>query len=228
VIVNNLPWVVCVALLGVSAATPSAAAASTCVLPGLTQLTSVRVSPIGLQQTVLFGEFIGRTSASNRAGDLAGLVQENFPSTGSSVLVFAEHGDGSFQTTPKTTHVDGRAGDMVAGDLNNDRFLDLALTTFESAHPGLQVLLGNGDGSFRPQSTIPLSGFSTSVVTGDFNRDGRLDVAASGSSNVLVLLGNGDGSLRAPIVSLSGSIGLSLITGDFNKDQHLDVAMASL
>ena len=71
---------------------------------------------------------------------------------------------------------------------------------------GVNILLGNGDGTFQaavPHLTNPAAGggFQASfVVTGDFNGDGKTDLAAvnANSSTLSVLLGVGDGTFLTP------------------------------
>jgi len=77
------------------------------------------------------------------------------------------------------------------------------------------------------------------MVTGDFNGDGRLDLAtANGGTapSISVLLGNGDGSFQAPQNSALGAVPGSLYTGaqsgivapaDFNGDGKLDLAVVT-
>jgi hypothetical protein len=66
---------------------------------------------------------------------------------------------------------------------------------------GVTVLLGNGDGTFRPSPfTIDLGDVSNrlvlaTLVVGDFNGDGKLDVRVTKpDGEVITLLGNGDGT----------------------------------
>src|SRR5262249_13370257 len=64
------------------------------------------------------------------------------------------------------------------------------------------VLLGNGDGTFLAP-WVPNLGLHSSVAAGDFNGDGRLDLAGPSGppgnpNNVGVMLGNGDGTFQAP------------------------------
>jgi hypothetical protein len=78
---------------------------------------------------------------------------------------------------------------LVSGDFNNDTKLDLAVTNYDDNTVG--ILLGNGDGSFQSQTTIPVGSDPTSLILGDFNGDTRLDLATVDSlSDELVILLN--------------------------------------
>ena len=69
------------------------------------------------------------------------------------------------------------------------------------------------------------------VVVGDFNRDGKLDlaVASAGDGTVSVLLGKGDGTFRSPMQYTVGPRGLlsQIAAGDFNGDGRLDVVVSN-
>ncbi|MDB5322051.1 MAG: hypothetical protein JWN40_3682 [Phycisphaerales bacterium] len=78
---------------------------------------------------------------------------------------------------------------------------------------------------------------AVSMLTGDFNADGRADVLTTNSApaGVTVLLGNGDGTFGAPLTSSLGAVspgsrytgsqaGTSAV-GDFNGDGRLDVSV---
>src|ERR1700722_8063941 len=82
-----------------------------------------------------------------------------------------------------------------AGDFNNDGIPDLAVLTSLS----LNILLGKGNGQFQPPLVVATGGGWDGIVVGDFNHDGKLDVAVtrtdtSTSGTVNVYLGNGDGT----------------------------------
>ena len=69
----------------------------------------------------------------------------------------------------------------------------------------------------------------TSVTAGDFNGDGKPDlaVASSSSNNVSILLGNGDGTFQAAVSYPAGSGPVSVTSGDFNGDGKLDLVTAN-
>ena len=89
----------------------------------------------------------------------------------------------------------------------------------------------------RPTSAVAMNTpipFATgsgpsSVVTPDFNGDGKLDlaVANSGSNNISILLGNGDGTFQPALNQSAGSGPASMAVGDFNGDGKLDLAVAN-
>ena len=153
--------------------------------------------------------------------------------------VFLGNGNGNFQigaAIPGSTPLI-RVEAMAAGDFNGDGRLDLAI----SEGGILEILLGNGDGTFRlaaaPTLTAPSSPFFFppvgSIVTGDFNGDGHLDIAVAGlgglSPAIDVLLSNGDGTFHSLSVSLIGLPATpytpTLLTGDFTNDGHLDLVL---
>ena len=65
---------------------------------------------------------------------------------------------------------------LVANDLNHDSIVDLAVANSDS--DTLSVMLGNGDGTFRPQQNYSTGNGSSprDITTGDFNNDGLLDL----------------------------------------------------
>jgi len=120
---------------------------------------------------------------------------------------------------------------FTVGDFGNGH-LDLVgdLNTFYSPVPyGLYIWPGNGDGTFAEPIPIVLNNNPlTPLVVGDFNHDGKLDVAvAQGTSScgtmVSVYLGNGDLTFQSPVNSCL-TFGSGLVAADFNRDGNLDLA----
>ena len=153
--------------------------------------------------------------------------------TGQSPIVLG-YGKGAFNTAGDlfiTSELD--VGGAV-GDFNGDGKLDVIVasggdTTFPGS--GVAVSLGNGDGTFTLGSTSPiLFGSSlSSIVTADFNGDGKLDLAVTDSAGnaVIILLGNGDGTFGPPTTIPVGNAPQSIIAADFNNDGKLDLAVVN-
>jgi len=89
------------------------------------------------------------------------------------------------------------------------------------------VLLGDGTGGFSTATNFPVGISPASVTIGDFNEDGKLDLATANTvaKNVSVLLGNGTGgfSTAANFGIGIGNTPVSSTTGDFNGDGNLDL-----
>ena len=83
--------------------------------------------------------------------------------------------------------------------------------------------------SFFAAGTFGAGSDPLSVAVGDFNGDGKPDlaVANSGSNNVSVLLGNGDGTFQAAVNYGAGTEPYSVAVGDFNGDGKPDLAVAA-
>jgi FG-GAP-like repeat/Putative Ig domain len=144
------------------------------------------------------------------------------------------YGKGAFSTAGDLFTFGLPAGAAV-GDFNGDGKLDTIVASGGGTMiggPGLTVSLGNGDGTFTQGSTspIPLGTNLSGIVTGDFNGDGKLDLAVtdSGGNAVIILLGNGDGTFGLPTTIPVGSAPNSIIAADFNNDGKLDLATANI
>ena len=81
---------------------------------------------------------------------------------------------------------------------------------------------------FKPAQSYAVGTTPTAVAVGDFNGDGKLDVAVAnnGSSNVSILLGHGDGTFQ-PAVNLDAGVAApnDIAVADFDGDGKLDVAI---
>jgi uncharacterized repeat protein (TIGR01451 family) len=93
------------------------------------------------------------------------------------------------------------------------------------------VLLGNPAKlaaiDFAAAKSYPVGTTPGGVAVGDFNGDGKLDIAVAnaGSGNVSILLGNGDGTFQAAMNFSAGNNPTVVAAGDFNGDGKLDLAL---
>jgi hypothetical protein len=163
--------------------------------------------------------------AVTNEGDHTVSVLLNMTPTGGTTLSFAPQQP--FATGPG-------AGRVAVGDFNGDGKPDLAVVNYSSNT--VSVLLnttptGGTTPSFAPQQTFDsgISG-SQSMAVGDFNGDGKPDLAfANGGATVSVLVNTtpaGATSLSfAPQQTFATGINsLSVAVGDFNGDGKPDLA----
>lgn len=157
-----------------------------------------------------------------------------------SVAVMLGRGDGSFQAAP--TYSPSRvlqSNSAAMADLNGDGKTDLVVTDYFGA---VDVLLGQGGGTFLAPKTYASGGFSAQAVTiADVNRDGIRDLvvanqcagnsdcsntAANGS--VGVLLGNADGSFQpTQTYDSGGRFANSVAVADVNGDGIRDLVVGN-
>jgi VCBS repeat protein len=107
------------------------------------------------------------------------------------LTILRGNGDGTFKTPGPRVHLNNTSADLKAGDFNGDGKLDL-VTSGVFASGALQVLLGNGDGTFQNLGDQISGRSSVSVVVTDLNGDTRPDLA-----------GNIDGQLAVALVNVT-------------------------
>ncbi len=116
---------------------------------------------------------------------------------------------------------------VAVGDFNGDGKLDVAVAN--SVGNNISILLGNGDGTFKPQVTYTTDTAPQGIAAGDFNGDGHLDIAVtnSGSNLVSVFLGNGDGTFQPKVDYATGSQPKGIAVADLNGDTHPDIVLTN-
>jgi hypothetical protein len=94
----------------------------------------------------------------------------------------------------------------------------------------MAILLGNGAGSFAPAVNYPVGNAPYSIVSRDFDKDGKVDLALanSGSNDISVLVGSGTGTFSSAVNYNAGSGSRCIVSADFNNDGSLDLVTANL
>lgn len=132
---------------------------------------------------------------------------------------------------------------LYAVDVNNDGIPDLIQDQYwlssrgaYTLQPVFGVSIANGDGTFKQAIpyNYPPSGGTGAMAFGDFNGDGKIDIAMPGGIHTIAIyLGRGDGTFLNPwysVVPLAASqyIGGPVVAADFNHDGKLDLAVVGI
>ena len=156
------------------------------------------------------------------------------------LTVLLGDGSGGLTTAPGSpVTVGSHPFSVVVGDFNGDGKQDLATANLDS----VTLLLGNGSGGFTQASGSPYlapsphlltAGLHNSIVTGDFNDDGKTDLAVTNSlgtdqipGTITVLLGNGNGGFTVASSPRIANFPTYAVVGDFNGDGELDLAVST-
>ena len=139
--------------------------------------------------------------------------------------------DGTFQPEIQSPRVPTFEQYVTTGDFNSDGKLDLIALSLNNPCKCISVLMGNGDGSFQ-DAVITRPSFAVFTIgVGDFNGDGKLDLATAGQFGtqkyVNILLGNGDGKFHRGASYPGEGSPASIAVADFNADGKLDMAIAN-
>jgi hypothetical protein len=119
---------------------------------------------------------------------------------------------------------------IVSADFNGDGNLDLAVADFATGV--INILLGQGDGTFTFGKSFSVPAFVSNLAVGDFNGDHKLDLAVveyggTGFSGMAIFLGNGDGTFNYKTFYQLGVEALSAAVADFNGDGYFDFAVTN-
>jgi FG-GAP-like repeat len=186
---------------------------------------------------------VGGPGQDLSAGDFNGdgrldlVVTINDPQIGLSLLT--GNGDGTFGapvTFPNTSGFDSPA--IAAVDLNNDGKLDVVVADEIACYVApcvasevISVMIGNGDGTFRPSREIQVGRGMAEIAVGDYNRDGFKDLALAGvQGQVYRLYGVGGGTfVQQPTVTAVVDTFFIPVTdidvADFNGDSIQDLSL---
>jgi hypothetical protein len=144
-----------------------------------------------------------------------------------SVACAMTFGQASAQVATFTTRQYPLLGNThIAADLNGDTRPDLA----GAGANAVSVMLGNGDGTFRPKTDFPIGMQTQAIAAGDFNSDGRMDLMVTlntPQSSLALLTGTGTGTFNAPTFfpNTSGFDSPAIAATDLNADGRLDLVV---
>jgi len=129
--------------------------------------------------------------------------------------VLLGNGDGTFQSPTLFASATNPTTSLVVVDVNGDGKPDLVEGSYYGRYPfngTISILLGNGDGTFQNPTTFATGAITRSVAVGDFNGDGRPDLAVAnyGSNTVSVLLNAGNDNFTGQVYTIVNPIHLTV------------------
>jgi hypothetical protein len=161
-------------------------------------------------QSVLVGNFHG-----GKVPDLVTLADGE-------LTLARGRGDGTFVAAANYPAQTPEA--IAEGDFTNNGRTDLI--TANGTANSISLFLANADGTYQPPRTVAVAGGPNAIAVGDFDGDGKLDVAVTTQNGVSVLLGNGDGTFQPAKTFAAGQDPLAIAAGDFQNNGKLDLAVA--
>jgi FG-GAP-like repeat/IPT/TIG domain len=180
----------------------------------------------GYSNSIAIGDFNGDGHLDLAVGGLINGSQ-------GAISILLGDGEGNFSMGPGFQFAGAFSpiAGIALGDFNGDGKLDLAVSRLVGGlggfDPGIvEILLGDGSGGFSLLTDISIEAAPGQIVSGDFNGDGKLDLAVGDDhGNVTMLLGDGAGGFTTGSLSpTDGPNVQSLVAGDLNGDGQLDLA----
>lgn len=167
-------------------------------------------------------------------GDLDIIIAGSTQNDGASLRIYTNE-NGSYTLAQNiTTYATYR--NFALGDFNNDGFVDLAIKAIDAEYDEWVEILVNNNGNFEQHAVLPgLNSFgaATPLAWGDFDNDGLLDLAVSGTDSdyngKVILYRNADNQfVEVPNTGFDPVGGYSVTWQDMDGDLDLDLFITGL
>ena len=143
---------------------------------------------------------------------------------------YINDGSGNF-AGPASFGVGVEYSSISMGDLDNDGDLDLIATGDNGANERLDKYMNDGTGNFAGPVSFGTGVVGSSIVLGDLDSDGDLDLITSGwsgNSRLDKYMNDGQGNFTGPTSLGTGLFDTSIALGDLNSDGDLDLIASGL
>jgi len=188
----------------------------------------------GLGGFVISSSHIGAVSNAFRdaaTGDFDGVNGDDIafaePIGGHAITILLNNGSGGFSAGTPLTVSGNNEGFISVGDFSGDGIIDI-LSAGNTSGGTVHVFRGDGTGHFLSAITTSIGFSPAGVAGGDFDNDGKADVAVTDVSGVIHVyksLGGASGFVPATPATIPSIAGVSNMTAnDFNNDGKIDLA----
>ena len=146
----------------------------------------------------------------------------------SNVVMLLGKGNGFF-SEPVSMDVKGQPTGVVVGDYNKDKITDVAVALAGHGNKGVQILWGEGDGSFEGSVVFKGGKQPLSIVSLDADNDGWIDFVTSSNSlhSLNTVMNNGNKTFDSMKEFASGNFPKFVVAADFTGDGFQDIAVSN-
>jgi len=184
---------------------------------------TVAYSPAGIQYLPYCGQQIGFINSDENLDILhyGGVLDSR------EIMAFLGDGQNGFQLKSSTFNVSGWGITATIGNFNSDAYIDYAVGGFGN----VTFYKGSSNSQFTVLSQLAVGDSVISLISTDFNVDGRDDIAVGTRQGLKIFIGNGLGgfTLKSTYSQTYGSLDLDVTNdgSDFNNDNLFDLCIAT-